>query len=77
MDSAVALQRDAYAVLFQPGDTVVLTQNLDVKGTSFSAKQGTVVRHIRLVHDNTEQIEGKIEGQMIVLLTKFVRKQNG
>jgi protein PhnA len=37
---------------------------------------GTVVKNIRLVPDNTEQIEGKIEGQLIVILTKFVRKQN-
>jgi protein PhnA len=37
---------------------------------------GTVVKNIRLVADNTEQIEGRIEGQMIVILTKYVRKQN-
>jgi protein PhnA len=36
---------------------------------------GTVVKNIRLVEDNTEQIEGKIEGQTIVILTKYVRKQ--
>ncbi len=34
------------------------------------------VRNIRLVPDNTDQIEGRIEGQQIVILTKFVRKQN-
>jgi protein PhnA len=27
------------------------------------------------VADNTEQIEGKIEGQQIVILTKYLRKQ--
>jgi len=27
-----------------------------------------------LVHDNLEQIEGKIDGQQIVILTKFVKK---
>ena len=37
---------------------------------------GTVVKNIRIVEDNTEQIEGKIEGQTIVILTKYVRKQN-
>jgi protein PhnA len=37
---------------------------------------GTVVKNIRLVENNTEQIEGKIEGQVIVILTKYVRKQN-
>ncbi|WP_231577149.1 hypothetical protein [Sphingobacterium sp. IITKGP-BTPF85] len=26
--------------------------------------------------DNTEQIEGKIDGQTIVILTKYLRKQN-
>ena len=27
-----------------------------------------------LVHDNPEQIEGKINDQLIVILTKFVKK---
>ncbi len=36
---------------------------------------GTIVKNIRLVEGNTEQIEGKIEGQTIVILTKYVRKQ--
>jgi protein PhnA len=36
---------------------------------------GTVVKNIRIVENNTEQIEGKIEGQTIVILTKYVRKQ--
>jgi protein PhnA len=38
---------------------------------------GTVVKNIRLVEDNTEQIEGRIEGQLIVILTKYVRRQAG
>jgi protein PhnA len=46
-----------------------------VKGSTLSAKMGTVVKNIRLVEDNTEQIEGKVDGQQIVLLTKYVRKQ--
>jgi len=56
------------------GDTVVLTKTLDVKGSSLSAKLGTVVKNIRLVPDNTGQIEGKVEGQTIVILTKYLRK---
>ena len=36
---------------------------------------GTIVKNIRLVEGNTEQIEGKIEGQTIIILTKYVRKQ--
>lgn len=75
-DSAVDLHKDAYGALLQSGDTVVLTKSLDVKGSSLNAKMGTVVRNIRLVENNTEQIEGRIEGQVIVILTKYVRKQN-
>ena len=56
------------------GDTVVLTQGLNVKGANFMAPKGTIVRKIRLVPDNTEQIEGKVNEQTIVILTKYVRK---
>jgi len=62
--------------VLQNGDAVVLTKSLDVKGSTLNARMGTVVRNIRLVHDNTDQIEGKIEGQLIVILTQYVRKQN-
>ena len=65
---------DAFGNSLENGDTVVLTQALDVKGTSFSAPKGTVVKKIRLVHDNADQIEGKINEQTIVILTKFVKK---
>jgi protein PhnA len=75
-DASVQLHKDAFGNLLQNGDTVVLTKSLDVKGTSLNAKLGTVVKNIRLVEDNTEQIEGRIEGQVIVILTKYLRKQN-
>jgi protein PhnA len=55
-------------------DTVVLTQVLNVKVANFMAPKGTVVRKTRLVPDNTDQIEGKVNEQTIVILTKFVRK---
>ena len=74
-DASVDLHKDAYGVVLHDGDTVILTKSLDVKGTSMSAKVGTVVRNIRTVKDNTEQVEGKIEGQLIVILCKYVRKQ--
>ncbi len=75
-DSAVDLHKDCNGNILQAGDTVVLTKSLDVKGTTLNAKMGTVVKNIRLVENNTEQIEGKIEGQVIVILTKYVRKQS-
>lgn len=65
---------DSNGAILENGDTVTLIKELDVKGANFSAKRGTAVRNIRLVHDNPEQIEGKIEGQSIVILTKFVKK---
>jgi protein PhnA len=74
-DASVNLHRDSNGTILQSGDTIVLTKSLDVKGTSLNAKMGTIVKNIRLVEDNTEQIEGKIEGQTIVILTKYVRKQ--
>ena len=74
-DSAADLHKDCNGAVLHAGDTIVLTKSLDVKGTAMNAKMGTVVKHIKLVADNTEQIEGKIEGQVIVILTKYVRKQ--
>lgn len=75
-DSAVDLHKDSNGQLLQTGDSVVLIKSLDVKGSTLNAKMGTVVKNIRLVDGNTEQIEGKIEGQVIVILTKYVRKQS-
>jgi len=38
-------------------------------------KKGTVVRNIRLDRSNADYIEGRVEGQEIVILTKFVKRQ--
>jgi protein PhnA len=75
IDATVEQHKDAYGALLNNGDTVILTKSLDVKGSSLNAKLGTVIKNIRLVENNTEQIEGRIEGQVIVILTKYVRKQ--
>jgi len=73
-DGTVEFHRDGNGARLHDGDTVVLAKTLDVKGSSLSAKLGTVIKNIRLVPDNTEQIEGKIDGQTIVILTKYLRK---
>lgn len=75
-DGSVDLHKDVNGAVLQTGDSVVLIKSLDVKGSTLNAKMGTVVKNIRLVENNTEQIEGKIEGQLIVILTKYVRKQH-
>ena len=65
---------DCFGAVLNNGDNVVLTKTLDVKGATFSAKVGTVVHKIRLVADNPEQIEGRVNGSQIVILTKYVKK---
>ena len=74
LDGTVEFHQDSNGTRLYEGDTVVLVKTLDVKGSTISAKLGTVVKNIRLVHDNIEQIEGKVEGQTIVILTKYLRK---
>ncbi len=56
------------------GDSVTVIKDLNVKGANFTAKRGTLVRRISLDPDNHEQIEGRVNGQQIVIFTKFVKK---
>lgn len=65
---------DSNGVVLDAGDTVTLIKDLTVKGANFTAKRGTAVRGITLVADNPEHIEGRVNGQQIVILTKFVKK---
>lgn len=65
---------DANGVRLASGDTVTLTKDLTVKGTSLTAKRGTAVRGISLAPNNAGQIEGRVNGQQIVILTQFVKK---
>lgn len=73
--NAEEVHKDSNGLVLKEGDTVVLTRSLDVKGSQLNAKMGTVVKNIRLVDGNVEQIEGKIDGQVIVILTKYLRRQ--
>ncbi|MCB9223499.1 MAG: PhnA domain-containing protein [Crocinitomicaceae bacterium] len=68
------IHKDSNGAKLEAGDTVVLIKDLDVKGGGFTAKRGTAVRGITLVADNPEHIEGKVNGQQIVILTKYVKK---
>jgi protein PhnA len=65
---------DSNGAVLESGDTVTLIKDLNVKGAGFTAKRGTAVRGISLVADNAEHIEGRVNGQQIVILTKFVKK---
>lgn len=69
------IHRDSVGAVLSSGDTVVLIKDLPVKGGGFTAKRGTAVRGISLVPDNAGHIEGRVEGQRIVILTEFVKKR--
>lgn len=69
------VHKDAHGAVLQAGDTVTLIKDLNVKGANFTAKRGTAVRGIRLDADNPNHIEGRVNGQQIVILTQYVKKQ--
>lgn len=73
-DDDKIIHRDSNGVVLSAGDTVTLIKDLTVKGANFTAKRGTAVRGISLVADNAEHIEGRVNGQQIVILTQFVKK---
>jgi protein PhnA len=66
--------KDVNGVRLQAGDNVVLIKDLNVKGGGFTAKRGTAVRNISLDHNNPTYIEGKVNGQTIVIITEYVKK---
>jgi protein PhnA len=72
---ATTAHTDAHGAPLSAGDTVVLIKDLPVKGAGFTAKRGTAVRGIALVPDNPAHIEGRVEGQRIVILTAFVKRK--
>ncbi|PUZ23828.1 phosphonoacetate hydrolase [Chitinophaga costaii] len=74
-DHTLSLHKDANGQLLANGDTIILTKSLDVKGSSVNARLGTVVKNIRLDANDTNYVEGKIEGQSIMIKTIYVRKQ--
>ena len=68
------IYKDANGVILKAGDTVVITKDLDVKGTGFTAKRGTAVRNIGLVAGDSEHIEGRVNGVKIHILTCYLKK---
>ncbi|MGR9051442.1 MAG: PhnA domain-containing protein [Gammaproteobacteria bacterium] len=68
-----AVCKDSNGTPLAAGDSVTLIKDLEVKGAGFTAKRGTLVKNIVLT-DNPEQIEGRVNGIRIVLLSKFLKK---
>ncbi|MGE0651704.1 MAG: alkylphosphonate utilization protein [Alphaproteobacteria bacterium] len=66
--------KDSNGTKLSDGDSVTLTKDLKVKGTSVTLKRGTLVKNIRLTDDPAE-IEcnaDKVKG--LVLRTEFLKK---
>ncbi len=68
------VHKDSNGVKLNAGDSVVLIKDLDVKGAGFTAKRGTAVRNISLDANDATHIEGRVNGQHIVILTQYVKK---
>lgn len=68
------LHKDSNGVTLQAGDTVNIIKDLEVKGAGFTAKRGTAVRNISLPQDDSEHIEGRVNGVKIMILTKYLKK---
>lgn len=73
-ESEKVIHRDSNGAILEAGDNVVLIKDLKVKGSSMVAKQGTIVRKITLDRENAQYIEGKVDGQQIVIVTQYVKK---
>ena len=65
--------KDSNGTLLAEGDSVKITKDLKVKGSSATLKRGTLVKNIRLTGD-AEEIEGKVERTVMVLKTMYLQK---
>jgi protein PhnA len=73
-DENKIVHKDSNGVTLLDGDSVVLIKDLDVKGATFTAKRGAAVHNIKLVWDDANLIEGRVENQNIYILTQYVKK---
>ena len=64
---------DVNGLALKAGDSVTIIKDLEVKGANFTAKRGTAVRNIGL-SDNPLHIEGRVNGQRIVLIAAYTKK---
>ncbi|HEY0292525.1 MAG TPA: alkylphosphonate utilization protein [Hansschlegelia sp.] len=68
------ITRDSNGAELKDGDSVTLTKDLKVKGSSETIKRGTLVKNIRLtakldeIECSTKQVKG------LVLRTEFLKK---
>ena len=66
--------KDSNGNILVEGDSVLLIKDLKVKGFQKDLKRGTLVKNIRLT-SNTQEVEGKVEGSVLVLKSAFLKKK--
>jgi len=64
---------DAYGNILQDGNTVKLTKDLKLKGTSTTIKRGTSLKNIHLT-EHTDEIGCRVNKMSVVLRIEFVKK---
>ena len=65
--------KDSNGNILSEGDSVTVIKDLKVRGTSTVIKRGTKVKNIRLT-DDEDEVEGKVEGSVMVLRVEFLKK---
>jgi len=72
-ENTQVIVKDSNGNTLDAGDSVTIIKDLEVKGAGFTAKRGTVVKNIAL-NGIEGQIEGRVNGTRIVLLSQFLKK---
>lgn len=55
------------------GNDVIITQDLDIKGTSITLKRGDVIKKIKLLENDPANIECKIGKATMVIKTMYLK----
>ena len=66
--------KDSNGNILIEGDAVLLTKDLKVKGFNKDLKRGMLIKNIRLT-DNPAEIEGRVEGSVLVIKTMYLKKK--
>lgn len=67
--------KDSNGTILTDGDSVLIIKTLKVKGSSDNLDRGTLVKNI-LLTDNSEEVEARVNGSIIVLKACFLKKKN-
>ena len=76
-EEGVVVVKDANGNVLRDGDSVTLTKDLKVKGSSSTLKAGTKIKGIRLVDPDQHaghDIDAKANGMGVYVKSQFVKK---